>query len=443
MRTYAEHQRAVHELLDPLGSRLPSAGASDEGAEVVAVDDALGRVLASDLLSPTDLPGFDNSQMDGYAVRAVDLAAASPAAPVRLPVGPTSAAGDPIFDLAPGTASPVMTGAPIPRGADAVVQIEVADPPAFIGLGGGRHDSPAGSVVAFTAPVAHGQFVRRAGSDVAGGELLLAAGSRLGPAQLGVVAAAGLTQVTVRRRLRVLLLSTGHELRPPGSALRPGQIHDANSAMLGAALRECGAEVVVAVAPDEPDAVRAAIARGIRPVAGSPVDLVVTTGGVSAGAFEVVRDALEPLGVEFTKVAIQPGGPQGLGTVTLPADEDAAPEASRTEGAVSVPVVSFPGNPVSALVSFELFLRPVLRRLEGLTPDRHRARLRLAHDVTSPGRRHQVRRGIVDGDGAVEVGAPSSHLLHAYANATVLVHLPIGVDALPAGSLVDVWRIDD
>ncbi|MCD5347995.1 molybdopterin molybdotransferase MoeA [Agromyces sp. H3Y2-19a] len=452
MRTYAEHQRAVHELLDPLGARLGA------GAEVVAVDDALGRVLADDLVSPADLPGFDNSQMDGYAVRAVDLAAASPGAPVRLPIGPTSAAGDAIFDLAPGTASPVMTGAPIPRGADAVVQIEVADPPAFIGLGGGRHDSPAGSVVAFTAPVAHGLFVRPAGSDVAAGELLLPAGSRLGPAQLGVISAAGLTHVAVRRRVRVLLLSTGHELRPPGSALRPGQIHDANTAMLAAALRECGANVVDAVAPDEPEAVRAAIARGIHPADGEPVDLVVTTGGVSAGAFEVVRDALEPLGVEFTKVAIQPGGPQGLGTATLGpgdaagraaaprddhTDEDASAEASGSTGAVSVPVVSFPGNPVSALVSFELFLRPVLRHLEGLTPDRNRARLRLAHDVVSPARRHQVRRGIIDGDGAVEVGAPSSHLLHAYANATVLVHLPIGVDALPAGSLVDVWRIDD
>ena len=158
----------------------------------------------------------------------------------------------------------------------------------------------------------------------------------------------------------------------------------------------------------------------------------MTTGGVSAGAFEVVREALAPLGVEFTKVAMQPGGPQGLG---LP--------GSRRPGGVAVPVVAFPGNPVSALVSFELFLRPVLRAFAGLTPDRPRARLRLAHDVTSPLGKHQVRRGVLDGAGDVEVGAPSSHLLHAYANATVLVHLPVGVGDLPAGAHVDVWRIDD
>ena len=166
---------------------------------------------------------------------------------------------------------------------------------------------------------------------------------------------------------------------------------------------------------------------------------MVTTGGVSAGAFEVVREALEPLGVEFLKVALQPGGPQGLGLATVRSN-GSADAASRSVG---IPVVSFPGNPVSALVSFELFLRPVLRAFAGLAPDRPRATLRLAHDVTSPLSRHQVRRGVIDGNGDVEVGAPSSHLLHAYANATVLVHLPVGVDALPAGANVDIWRIDD
>ncbi|WP_033197238.1 molybdopterin molybdotransferase MoeA [Agromyces italicus] len=428
MRSYAEHQRAVHELLDPLAARYGSDESHSVAVPVTAAvgpSDALGRVLAREVHSPVALPGFDNSQMDGYAVRSHDLAEARPGTPVRLGVGPTSAAGDAPFGLAPGTASPVMTGAAIPHGADAVVPIEAADPSAFIGLGAGRHDSPDGSVVGFTAPVAPGTFIRRAGSDIAAGALLLAAGTRLGPAQLGSLAAAGVTEVPVRRPLRVLLISTGHELRAPGLPLRPGQIHDANTAMLGSALRECGVEVVEALAPDDAASVRAALE------ASAPtVDLVVTTGGVSAGAFEVVREALAPLGVEFVKVAIQPGGPQGLGT-------------ARLDGPIELPIVSFPGNPVSALVSFELFLRPVLRRLVGLAPDRHRARLPLAHDVVSPRAKHQVRRGVIDGDGAVEVGAPSSHLLHAYAQATVLVHLPVGVDALPAGAAVDVWRIDD
>lgn len=432
MRTYAEHQRAVHELLDPLAGRL---GADRAEHLELAGGDALGRVLVEDVLAPTRLPGFDNSQMDGYAVRSVEVGAASSGGPARFAVGRTSAAGDEPFELAPGTASPVMTGAAIPIGADAVIPIEAADPPAFIGLGRdehgrARHDSPAGSTVAFTAPVAPGTFIRRAGSDVAEGALLLAAGTRLGPAQLGSLAATGVTSVRVRRPLRVLLLSTGHELRPPGTALRPGQLHDANTAMLGAALRDCGATVVEALATDDAEAVQAALEASAR-----SIDLVVTTGGVSAGAFEVVRDALAPLGVEFVKVSIQPGGPQGLGVATVdPGDGDVPAE---------LPVICFPGNPVSALVSFELFLRPVLRRLEGLAPDRHRARLPLAHDVVSPAAKHQVRRGVVDGDGAVEVGAPSSHLLHAYAQATVLVHLPVGVDRLPAGAHVDVWRIDD
>ncbi|GAA1778582.1 gephyrin-like molybdotransferase Glp [Agromyces lapidis] len=431
MRSYAEHQRAVHELLDPLAARLDAAGGRPVPVSAsVGRADAHGRVLARDVHAPVALPGFDNSQMDGYAVRSAELAGARPGSPVRLAVGPTSAAGDAPFALAPGTASPVMTGAAIPAGADAVVPIEVADPSAFIGLGAGRHDSPDGSVVGFTAPVAPGAYIRRAGSDIAEGALLLAAGTRLGPAQLGSLAAAGVTEVLVRRPLRVLLVSTGHELQAPGLPLRPGQIHDANTTMLGAALRGCGVEVIEALAPDDAASVRAALEASAR-----RVDLVVTTGGVSAGAFEVVREALAPLGVEFVKVAIQPGGPQGLGTARIEPEDGDSP--------VEVPVVAFPGNPVSALVSFELFLRPVLRRLEGLAPDRHRARLPLAHEVVSPRAKHQVRRGVLDGDGAVEVGAPSSHLLHAYAQATVLVHLPVGVDALPAGAAVDVWRIDD
>lgn len=426
MRTFAEHQHAVRELLQPVKAAL----AEPAGFEVLPIlpgqgaDSPLGRVLAVDVHSPGDLPAFANSQMDGYAVRTAELAGARPGAAVTLPVATTTAAGDPVRRHAPGTASPVMTGAAIPEGADAVVPIEHADPPRFLGLDGGGREAPAGASVTFDHPVERGAFVREVGSDVARDAVLLPAGTRLGPPQLGALSAAGVTAVTARRGVSVLLLSTGHELRPPGTPLAPGQIHDSNTAMLGAALRECGAIVHESLAPDEAGAVLAALE-----ASAARVDLVVTTGGVSAGAFEVVRETLAPLGVEFVKVALQPGGPQGLGLASLRSG--------------TVPVVSFPGNPVSALVSFELFLRPVLRAFAGLTPDRPRATLRLAHDVTSPMGRHQVRRGVIDGNGDVEVGAPSSHLLHAYANATVLVHLPVGVDALAAGSPVDVWRIDD
>ncbi|GAA1804757.1 molybdopterin-binding protein [Agromyces neolithicus] len=431
MRTFVEHQRAVRELLAPLHASLEAA----DDAEVLALDAvagphgrvrAHGRVLAHDVLAPGDLPAFANSQMDGYAVASADLAAARPEKPVELPVGRTTAAGDPIRTHARGTASPVMTGAAVPLGADAIVPVEAADPARFPGLGNGAHDVPAGTTVRFAHPVEPGTFVRAIGTDVARGAVLLPAGTRLGPAQLGTLAAAGITEVALRRRITVLLLSTGHELRPAGAPLEPGQIHDANTPMLRAAIEEAGALVRDALTPDDPDAV----VNALEAEAGL-VDLVITTGGVSAGAFEVVRDALADRGVEFVRVGIQPGGPQGLGRVIL------------SPGTPGVPVVTFPGNPVSALVSFELFLRPVLRAFAGLAPDRPRAHLKLAHPVTSPMGKHQVRRGVIDGNGAVEVGAPSSHLLHAYANATVLVHLPVGVDELPAGAPVDVWRIDD
>lgn len=424
MRSHTDHQRAVAELLAPLGARL----ADPAQAVVVPVFDALGRVLATDVASPTALPRFANSQMDGYAVRSEDLVSASASHPVTLPVGRTSAAGDPVFRLEPGCASPVMTGAAVPLGADAVVPIEQADPPFFAGIGAGSHDAPTGTAVSFAASVEPGAFVREIGTDIAEGAVILRAGTRLGPAQLGSLAAAGVVEVPVRPRARVLVLSTGHELRSPGAALDPdgdsGAIYDANSTMMTAAVVDAGAIAVTDVAPDDAATVISVLERH------PEVDLVVTTGGVSAGAFEVVREALAPLGVSFGPVAMQPGGPQGFGPAMLP-------------GGRRIPIVAFPGNPVSALVSFELFLRPVLRSFAGLPAARPTQRAVLAHPVTSPPARHQVRRGTLRADGTVEVGAPSSHLLHAYALANVLVHLPVGVAELPAGAEIEVWRIDD
>jgi len=419
--TPAEHAEQVATLLSPVLAGL----AEPSRAEQVALKAAAGRVLAADVHSPVSVPPFRNSQMDGYAVRAVDLSAASADSPARVRIGQTSAAGDTVHEHAPGTASPVMTGAPIPSGADAVVPIERSDPPRFLGIGSssGPDDDPADATVAFTAPVEAGTFVRDAGADLTAGSIILSAGARLGAAQLGSLASAGITEVGVRARPIVLLLSTGHELRAPGEALAPGQIYDANTASLTAAMTDAGAVMHSAFAPDDAAAVLEAIAQHPQ------IDLIVTTGGVSAGAFEVVRDALEPAGVHFGKVAMQPGGPQGLGSARV--------------GARVVPVVAFPGNPVSALLSYEMFLRPVLRAAAGLDPARRSLRAPLAAALTSPLEKHQIRRGTMRDDGSVEVGAPGSHLLHDYARATVLVHVPIGVDALPAGADVEVWRIDD
>lgn len=421
--TPAEHAAAVAELLAPILERL----ADDSHAEQIELRAGAGRMLSTAVRSPVMVPPFTNSQMDGYAVRSADLADAATDAPVRLQIGRTSAAGDDVHEHVPGTAAPVMTGAPIPLGADAVVPIELADPARFLGIGSSAGAIPVPSSVGFHSPAESGSFVRGAGADLAAGATILPAGTRLGPAQLGSLASAGITQVRVRARPIALLLSTGQELRAPGEELAPGQIYDANTASLTAAMEDAGVIVHCAFAPDDAQAVLDATAQHPK------LDLIVTTGGVSAGAFEVVRDALEPAGVRFGKVAMQPGGPQGLGEARLPSGG----------GERIVPVIAFPGNPVSALLSYEMFLRPVLRAAAGLAPVRPALRAPLAHGLSSPLEKHQIRRGSLHEDGSVEVGAPGSHLMHDYAQATILVHVPIGVDALPAGAEVEVWRIDE
>jgi molybdopterin molybdotransferase len=408
MSSVAEHRAAIAALLAPLGGRPPEMwhGARPAGG--------VPRVLAADIHSTFDLPPFDNSQMDGYAVRSGDVQ------PGRVfVVGARIAAGSGVDELRAGQAAPIMTGAPIPDGADAVIPIESSSPDVFQP----EHTS---ATVSFAAGVSAGTFVRRKGSDLAAGSVLLSSGTRLGPAQWGVISAAGITRVPLVRRLRVLVLSTGDELARTGHPLRPGQIYDANGASMTAALEGAGAEIAdVMVVRDD-----ARLLRDVFEDREPEVDLVLTTGGVSMGAYEVVRDVFESAGVQFGSVAMQPGGPQGLGF-------------ARLDG-FSAPVIAFPGNPVSALVSFEMFLRPVLRGLHGLPPHRPAVVLPLAAPLESPAAKHQVRRGRVSPEGEVElVGGASSHLLHGYAASTVLVHVPVGVSHLDAGDTVEVWSIDD
>ena len=427
-RTIEQHREAVATLLAPLfQSRSVEKLALSSGGLTADPDGFRARTLAAAVASPVSLPPFDNSQMDGYAVRSGDLAAAAAGTTVTLRVADRIAAGDTGTRLQTGTAAPIMTGAPIPPGADAVVPIEQADPPRFL-------PQAAAGTVSFAAPVAAGTFVRPAGSDVAAGDQLLPAGSHLGPAQLGVLAGTGVTEITVLRRIRVLLIATGHEIRAAGEQLSAGQIYDSNSVILTKALHDAGCTVIARPCPSDDAADLLAL------LAAEPeVDLIVTVGGVSAGAREVVRDALGPLGVDFVHVAMQPGGPQGLGEIARQggAHGDAA--------GAPVPVISFPGNPVSALISFEVFLRPLLRTLAGLPrPDRALLRAPLSAAVDSPAGKHQLRRGVLRPDGTLElVGGASSHLLHAYAAATALVHLPVGLDRVAAGEPVDYWSIDD
>jgi molybdopterin molybdotransferase len=437
--TIEEHREAVAALLVPLFHNRATE-IVPLSSEHLTIDPAQyrARSLANDIDSSVSLPPFDNSQMDGYAVRSGDLATATDGTPVALRIADRIAAGDPGTALPPGSAAPIMTGAPIPAGADAVVPIEQAQPPRFLPVGASDPalwGVPADATVSFSAPVSPGTFVRPTGSDVRAGDRLLPAGTLLGPAQLGVLAGTGVTSVVVFRRIRVLLIATGHEIREPGQGLAPGQIFDSNSVLLSQALQDAGCTVIARPCRSDDAADLLALINDA-PAA----DLVVTVGGVSAGAREVVRDALGPLGVRFGHVAMQPGGPQGLGDIPRPGGEDGPASAGSR-----LPVVCFPGNPVSALISFEVFLRPVLRRLAGLPrPERELRHAPLAEAVESPAGKHQLRRGILRPDGALElVGGPSSHLLTAYAAATALVHLPVGVQSIAAGTTVDYWSIDD
>lgn len=440
-----EHRVAVAGLLAGVEAGLAAETIPLSAARIAAHPELyLNRVLAADLAAPTDLPPFDNSQMDGYAVRSRDLASATADDPVELHVGARVAAGSPQAVLSAGWALPVMTGAPLPEGADAVIPIEAAIPPHFpdervavpSGSGGATADSHAPTAtVRFTTPVAPEQFVRRRGSDVRSGHVLLAAGTRLGPAQWGVISASGAIQVTVVARPRVLVIATGHEIREPGSALEDGQIFDSNSTIMSSAVTELGCSVVAwPCRTDDAHDLLHIIAS-----AGPTADLVITIGGVSAGTREVVRDALEPLGVVFRSVAMQPGGPQGFGVVPRTA-------VTTGEGASgSIPIIAFPGNPVSALVSFEMFVRPVLARISHHPhPDREVVAAPLREAVSSPLTKHQIRRGALDDDGSIRlIGGPSSHLLHAYASASILVHLPADRDRFEAGEPVVAWRIND
>ncbi|MBT2565786.1 molybdopterin molybdotransferase MoeA [Arthrobacter sp. ISL-85] len=399
-RSVAGHLAAVTHLLAPL--------AAESRAEVVPLPDALGRALVHGFLAPLSLPPFANSQMDGYAVSSADI----PDGGADLRIMPPVPAGSSPQPLEPGSAVPIMTGAMIPAGADAVVPIEKAAPDRFLEPG---HTGPV--KLPATAP---GTYVRAAGSDIATGERALAARTCLGPAQLGLLAALGMSAVEVYRAVTVLLVTTGDEVVEPGRALPEGKIYDSNGTLLEGAMKQAGVTVRRAgISTDNPAELQALLR-----TAGQDVDLIVTTGGVSKGAYEVVRQAMADQPVDFLHVAMQPGGPQGIGMFD------------------GVPFLGFPGNPVSCLVSFEMFLRPALSALLGAPAPRLPLRARLAQPLASPGSKHQVRRGILQPDGMVRLeGGESSHLMHALAGSNVLVHVPVGVTDLAAGDEVEVWML--
>ena len=403
MRSVSEHQRVVSQLI----SARPAAN--------VGLADSLGLVLADDVIAPLSLPVFDNSAMDGYAVRVDDVIGADPANPVKLPVAEDSPAGrTDLLTLAPGTAHRIMTGAPMPSGATAVIAVESTD----AGI----------DTVTISASAKPGQHIRGAGGDVTIGSTVLRAGDTVTPAALGLVAALGLGELAVIPRQRVLVISTGSELVAAGTALQPGQIYESNAVMLAAAVSDAGAEVVGVVTCDDDVARFTAL---LDSHAGQ-TDLIITSGGVSAGAYEVVKDALgggsgPDRGVEFIKVAMQPGMPQGAG---------------RTPGGSAI--VTLPGNPVSALVSFEVFIRPALRAAMNFPqPNRPHRTAVLAEDLTSPSGKRQFRRGVYNpADGTVvSYGPPASHHLRWLASANCLLDIAEDVTELAAGEQVELWDL--
>ncbi|WP_219500180.1 molybdotransferase-like divisome protein Glp [Nonomuraea ceibae] len=372
----------------------------------VELESALGTTLAEEIVSPVPLPPFNNSAMDGYAVRAVDVQDV----PVTLPVIDDVAAGaGEMLAIGPGHAARIMTGGPMPAGADAVVPVEWTD--------GGKVS------VRVDRAASVGNAIRLAGEDVAAGDTVLRPGTVIGPAQLGIIAGVGRRRVLVRPRPRVVVLATGAELVEPGLPLGHGQIWDSNSFTLTAAVREAGGDGFRApTVGDDPAAFLEQLdAQLVR------ADAVITSGGVSMGAYEPVKEALGPLGtVRFEKVAMQPGMPQGFGVV----------------GDDQVPVFALPGNPVSSFVSFMLFVRPALRRMRGLEAGfPETTAVRLGADVRSPEGKRSFLRGRLAGDVVEPVRGQGSHQLAALASADALIVVPEEVTALTAGEEVRVIRL--
>jgi molybdopterin molybdotransferase len=380
--------------------------------EEVALDAALGRRLALDAVADGPSQPFDNSAMDGFAVRAEDVAAASAGAPVTLSVVDESRAGHPAARaLGPGEAITISTGAMLPSGADAVVRVE--------------DTARDGTRVLVTVPAALGANIRRAGEDIAAGATVLRAGAELGPAELGALATIGLDPAPVRRRPRVAVLSSGDELTPPGRPLGPGAIRDSNSRTVPGLARLAGAEVVsVDWTPDEPEATRAALARALE------ADVAIVCGGISVGEHDHVKGALADLGAEqvFWRVALKPGGPTWFGT----------------RGGTLV--FGLPGNPVSVMVTFLAFVRPALLAMAGGEPTARRVTARLGAAYEKPtDRAHAVRcRLELDERGWIAWPLPrqGSHVLTSMLAADALALIPTESPGLAAGDAVEVELLD-
>ena len=389
-------------------------------AERLPLAECANRVLAQDIVAANDLPLFDNSSMDGFALRAADVATAAPASPRTLRVVADIPAGSqPTVSLAPGEAARIMTGAPLPLGADAVIPVEETD----------FHNRDAGTQAPETVQAMKsmrvGENTRLRGADVRAGEAVLRTGQLLRPQDIGLLAMLGEAQVSVYRKPRVALFSSGDELVPVEAPLTAGKIHDSNSYTLAALLQSANVEVIhLGVAADRRADVESLLQRALR----EQVDLILSSAGVSVGAFDFVKEVIESNGrLDFWRVNMRPGKPVAFG------------EYGGT------PFIGLPGNPVSAFVGFEVFVRPTLGRLGGLkTATRLTVRVRLGEAVESDGRESYLRAEVREEEGVLTAhlsGHQGSGNLLALVRANALLIIPAGVKSAPANQEVDAWML--
>ncbi len=392
------------------------------GSEPCRVEDCAGRVLAEDITSPLALPPFDNSSMDGFCLRAADIAAASAAAPVVLPVSADIPAGAELpAPLPAGSAARILTGAPLPPGADAVLPVENTDQY-------GKAGQTLPQTVACLAPVKTGENVRRKGEDLQQGQRVLKKGRTLQAQDVGLLVALGFAQVAVMRRPRIAVFSSGDELLTPGQPLAPGKIYDANRYVLGALLQDAGAEVLqMGIARDT----RASVEALLQNAAAQAPDLILSSAGVSVGVYDFVRQVLEENGVlDFWRVNMRPGKPVAFG---------------QYQG---IPFLGLPGNPVSAYIGCLVFVLPLLRALLGQPAAAPRTvQATLTEALESPDGRESFYRGILSRSGEQTLARLAGHQgsgnLFSLVQANALLIVPAGVKTIAAGESVTAWPLDE
>lgn len=390
------------------------------GTETLPLAECARRVLAADVAARNNLPSFDNSSMDGFAVIASDLADTSPDSPRTLNVVADIPAGtSPDVTLVPGQAARIMTGAPMPAGADAVIPVEETD------FDNRTPGTPAPNTVTAYKSIRIGDYIRAQGTDVQTGQPVLKTGHKLRPQDLGLLAMLGVAEVPVYGKPRVALLSSGDELIPVDEPLRPGKIRDSNTYTLAAMIDDAGSEVLrLGIASDRRESVEGLLANA----AAQKVDLILSSAGVSVGAFDFIKDVVESQGdLNFWRVNMRPGKPLAFGSFK------------------EIPFIGLPGNPVSAFVGFEVFVRPALERLGGLeTGGRPRVRVQLAEAISSDGRESYLRALVNEEDGLLSArlaGHQGSGNLLSIVQANALLIIPAGVKSLAAGIEVEAWLL--